>query len=191
MIWPFLLGVGATVGVALAVGSTFAGRPIDEISPEGQVAACAPGLVFFAPGDSVASRAIDAASGGYGFSHVAVQGCEVGPGGVPLLVDCRPGSGVHRRPETDEVYQGRARGRLLLTGPAAAELYGCARARVGADYAPFDGGYLCARLASDCLPAELRARVAAAAQYAGPVGMVSPNQIAAAFGVRPGRVVIL
>lgn len=192
MILPFLLGVSATVGVALVVSSAVRARPADAVDPEGQLVACAPGLVFFGPrADSVASRAIDAGTGGLGFSHVAVQGCEVGPGGVPLLVDCTPGRGVHRRPESD--YGDRPRGRLLLTGPLAGELYGCARAKVGADYGPFPGagGYLCAQMALDCLPAELRTRATSAVRFAGPGGIVSPNQLAASFGVRPGRVVVV
>lgn len=192
MILPFLLGVGVTVGVALAVGSAVRARPGDDPVPEGQAPSCAPGLVFFGPDPgSRASAAIDAGTGALGFSHVAIQGCEVGPGGVPLLVDCTPGRGVHRRPESD--YGDRPRGRLLLTGPGAGELYGCSRARVGADYGPFpgDGGFMCAQVALDCLPAHLRERVRAMGRYSGPGGVVSPNQIAAAFGVRPGRVVVV
>lgn len=189
MIVPFLLGVSATVVTALAVGNTLRARPVDQPTPEGYAASCAPGLVFFAPA-SDAGRAIDVATGSYGFSHVAVQGCEVGPDGEALLVDCQVGRGVHRASE--ETYGDRPRGRLLLTGPAAAELYGCARAKVGADFAPFrdSGAYLCGKLALECLPAELQERVRAQSRYAGPAGMVSPNQVAAAFGVRPGAVVI-
>lgn len=190
-LFPFLIGVGVTAtGAALIASSLRRAPDAESATPEGQVAACSIGLVFFGPGRSMSSRAIDAATGGLGFSHVAIQGCEVGPGGAPLLIDCQAGYGVHRRPESDPLYSGRPRARALLVGPGASEMYGCARAKVGADFAPSGdrGGYLCSQLALECLPASLRGRVADFSRYAGPGGVVSPNQIAAALGVRPGQI---
>jgi len=186
--------IGFLTGAAVALaGATVGARALRRQRGERYAAAardprCEVAIVLFAPADPAAVL-IDRTTGSLGFSHAAIQGCEVTVEGEPLLLDCQAGLGVTRRPES--VYGGRRRSYVVLLGPAAAELYGCARARVGADFAPAGDGYLCAQFVAGCLPADLRRRVEGARSFAGPGGIPTPNQIAAAFGVRPGQDVVV
>lgn len=186
----FLLGVGATVATAAAGAAAFRRRQREHLEPVARDPACATAIVLFAPDGSVGSRAIDATTGRLGFSHVALQGCEVDADGRPLVLDCQVGEGVTRRALS--AYDGRARSTVYLPGPAAAEAYGCMRARVGLDFNPGRrDGWTCGQIITDCLPGELRGLILGARRYAGPGGLVSPNQIGAAFGARPGQDVVI
>lgn len=182
MIVPFVLGVATTIGAI-----SFARRRpgMERHSVAGYDPTCAVSIILFSAIDK-AGGVIDSNTRGAGFSHAAIDGCEVTDDDEPLLIDARPGHGVFRRPLSD--YEPRPYGRIVLVGNEAAEFYGCARARVGL---PFDPLYSnCSQLVYSCLPRHLQVRVDAAARFRGPGGMVSPNQLAHAFGACVGCVVM-
>ncbi len=177
------LGVAATlVGLTLTRGSG-EGVPATQVRPR-----CGVSIVLFEP-EGPQSRIIDAATGGHGFSHVAIDGCEADELGRPLVIDCRPGTGVVRLPLAN--YDGRARVRVWLPLCEGRELYGCVKGRLGLPYDALGlvvpksgpvGGFICSQLVYECLPASLRARVPA-----WPSGRpVAPNDIARALGATPG-----
>lgn len=187
----FLLGAGTAISGTFALSRALRRRERDAIDAVGTDPTCEVAIVLFAIDGTLASGGIDAMTGGLGFSHVCLQSCEVDDEGEALLIDCRPGRGVHR--SRLAAYDGRRRARVILTGPAAAEMYGCAKGRVGADFTPENrsGGLLCSQLVASCLPRDLASRVAAQRRYSGPGGLVSPNQIAAAFGAAVGQDVVV
>ena len=175
---PFVMGVGIA---AMGVAATRQRRRGNGVPLAGRRPACTVAMVLFAPDDTVSSHAVNAYSGAGGFSHVALDGCEVGHDGEPVLLDCRPSYGMHRRPWSE--YSERPHAMVLFDGDTAAELYGCARAKVGQR---FDvAGEHCAGALVECLPRAVQLRVEAApgAMF----GMVTPNQIAAAFDARVGH----
>ena len=174
------VGVGLTLAVlTLARGSGQRGPAVGEIRP-----ACGVSIVFFEAND-LESRIVDAATGGLGFSHVAVDGCEADEHGRTLLIDCRPGLGVARVLEAE--YGERRRVRVWLPLCEGRELYGCVRGRLGLPYdglglvAPKTGpvgGVVCSQLVYECLPQRLQARASAS-----PRGRpVAPNDLARSMG---------
>lgn len=152
------VGVGLTLAVlTLARGSGQRGPAVGEIRP-----ACGVSIVLFEAND-LESRIVDAATGGLGYSHVAVDGCEADEQGRPLLIDCRPGLGVARVLEAE--YGDRRRVRVWLPLCEGRELYGCVRGRVGQPYDVLGlvvpktgpvGGVVCSQLVYECLPTTLR-----------------------------------
>ena len=182
MIVPFVLGVATTIGAI-----SFARRRpgMTRHSVAGYDPTCAVSILLFAANDTV-SNAIDQNSRGVGFSHAAVDGCEVTDDDVPLLIESRANRGVFRRPMSE--YGSRPYARIVLAGVEAAEFYGCVRAHVGHPYDPLYSN--CAQLVYSCLPRNLQMRVDTAARFRGPAGIVSPNQIAQAFGACMGCVVM-
>jgi hypothetical protein len=183
MLGGILLGAGLTVAV-LALGRGHGeGLSAAAIRPS-----CGVSIVLVEP-DAV-SRIIDAATGGHGFSHVVVDGCEVDGEGRPLLIDCQPGLGVARVPES--TYAGRGRVRVWMPLCEGRELYGCVRALVGQPYdllglvmpkQGLAGGLICSQLVYECLPRRLQALVPPWPRDR----PVAPNDLARAFGARPGR----
>ncbi len=187
----FLMGAGTAIGSTFMLSRALRRQEREAIDAVGRDPACEVAIVLFGADGTVASRGIDAVTGGLGFSHSCLMGCEVDDQGDALLIDCRPGRGVYR--SRLAVYDGRVRSQVILTGAAAAEMYGCAKGRVGADFTPENSadGLLCSQLIASCLPRDLASRVAGQRRYSGPGGLVSPNQIAAAFGVPPGQDVVV
>lgn len=131
---------------------------------------------------SAVAEAIDRASGGDGFSHVFVDGDH-----PQVILDYRPGAGVHWAPR--DTYADRGVARVELVGRAGEQLLGCVRARVGD---PFDAAGLlvgtdslanCTGLVYGCLPPELRA------QLGGSGRPVAPNDLVRLFGARVGHTV--
>ncbi|MCH9686032.1 MAG: hypothetical protein K0V04_31645 [Deltaproteobacteria bacterium] len=181
--------LGATIGAtATVVGLTLARGSGVGVAAAAVRPRCGVSVVFFEP-DGLEARIIDAATGGHGFSHVAVDGCEADEDGRPLYIDCRPGLGVARLPAAD--YGDRPRVRVWLPRCEGRELYGCIRGRLGQPYDALGlvvpksgpvGGMICSQLVYECLPASLRAAVPA-----WPKGRpVAPNDIARGLGARPG-----
>lgn len=183
MIAGLLLGATAMAGAMLAARGRSNARA--RTITLRQRDRCAVAIVLFVPTDAE-GRIVDQATGSAGFSHAALDGCEVDDTGAPVLIDCRPAHGIHRRRVAD--YGVRPRVYLYLDPRAGAETYGCARARVGE---PFDAlglvlprtgpgrGAVCSQAIAECLPARLRDRIATA-----PGRVASPNDIARAFGAR-------
>ncbi len=88
-----LLKSNQPVGVA-ARPAPGAGEPAGPFVS--QPAADAPALLFFVP-RSLRSRLIDGATGGYGYSHVAVDCGEIDqPTGKRVMIESAPGQAVHR-----------------------------------------------------------------------------------------------
>lgn len=183
----FLLGVGVTITALALVRGRGEGMPVAEIRPS-----CGVSVLLFEPDDS--SRVIDEITGGYGFSHVALDGCEVDEQGRPLLIDCQPGIGVAR--VLADSYDGRGRARVWMPLCEGRELYGCVRGRVGQPYDllglvwPSEGlesGLICSQLIYECLPQRLQALVPPWPRDR----PVAPNDLARAFGARPGTSIVL
>lgn len=183
MLGEMLMGACLAVAVlAIGRGNGSEGLPVASIRP-----ACGVSILFFEPGES--SQWIDQATGGHGFSHVAVDGCEADAEGRPLLIDCKPQLGVAR--VLGSTYDGRRRVRVWLPLCEGREFYGCIRGRVGTPYDLLDlvapnkglaGGLVCSQLIYECLPQQLQARVPPWPRHR----PVAPNDLARAFGARPG-----
>lgn len=179
--------IGILIGIVGTLTALFASRGGSKAPPSVQPRQrdrCGVSIVLFGAGPDVESRMIDLATGGRGFSHVALDACEADERG-PLLIDCRPGEGVHRRPLSD--YGDRPRVHVYLGATEGAEVYGCIRGRIGAPFdtlglvAPRTGpgrSVVCSQLIDECLPARLRDRIPRRAGRT-----VSPNDLAAAFDV--------
>lgn len=185
MIGALLLGSMATGAVILAARGV-ANRRAPQTPPRRRDR-CAVAVVLFVP-DGQEGEIIDRATGRRGFSHAALDGCEVDEAGRHVLIDCQPGRGVHRR--VAETYGERPRVYCYLGREDGAEAYGCARARVGEPFDPVGlvvprtgpgRGVVCSQLVADCLPARVRQRIATT-----PGRPISPNDLARAFGAEPG-----
>lgn len=182
MLTAFAASVLTIAGLAM-IGTR---RPGPE--PAGERDGCEVSVLLVVTGPYAGSRLIDQLTGGLGFSHVAVDACEVDAAGVPLVIDCRPGMGVSRRP-LSEATEGRGVVRARLPLVEGRELYGCLRGRVGLGFdgvglvrsTAIGGGLVCSGLVWECLPARLRARIPAPADRP-----VAPNDFARAWGARPG-----
>lgn len=152
-------------------------------------------LFFEADLENPQQRTIDEATGGHGFSHVVIDAGEIDAETLePLVIDCLPGRGVHRRPLSS--YDGRGRVRFELASAAGAEAYGHARGRVGQ---PFDtlglafgsdsASTYCSKLVWESLPQSYRGEVLAVCKaklcgwHAAVNPHPSPNQLAMAFGL--------
>ena len=152
---------------------------------------CTVSIVLVQSDRSTVARAIDRKSGGGGWTHAALDGCELDELGQHVGIDCRPSYGVTRRPFV-EIVQGRPFARVYVPLPWSTELYGCVRGRIGTGYdllgigLPSGGrraGLVCSQLIFECLPTELRRRVRVPKTRP-----VAPNDLARAWGVRgPGE----
>lgn len=179
-----VVGVGLTLAVLTLARGSGQGLAVGGIRP-----ACGVSIVLF-EADDAEGRLVDAATGGLGFSHVAVDGCEADEQGRPLLIDCRPGLGVARVLEAE--YGERRRVRVWLPLCEGRELYGCVRGRVGQPYDTLGlvvpktgpvGGVVCSQLVYECLPTALREQVPA-----WPKGRpVAPNDLGRGFGIVRGE----
>lgn len=139
-------------------------------------------LLLIASDGSPIGDAIDRASGGLGFSHVAIDA-----GHPDAILDYRPGAGVHWAPR--DRYAGRAQAKVELVGRTGEQLYGCARARLGQ---PFDAAGLilhtdslanCCGLVVGCLPPGLFAELGGAGRP------IAPNDLARLFGAQLHRTI--
>lgn len=177
---------GVVVGMCLAALAVSAVGRRAQVRHASVRPACSVSILLLASDGITMSEAIDAASGGLGFSHAAWDACEE-VDGVPVGIDCRPGHGVHRRP-LSEIVGTRRCVRVVLPMLEGREAYGCARSRVGESYdglALFQAygsgrrrGTICSELVFECLPASLRARVPLPSARP-----IAPNDLASAFGV--------
>lgn len=175
---PFL--VGAVAGMAVVGASGRASSPTAaQVRPQ-----CGTSLVLFRPAGPV-GRAIDRATRRRGFSHVAIDGCEVDGHGHRVLFDCAPTMGVHRRRLAN--YRGRTRTRVWLPLAVGREVRGCARGMLGRPYSLSrlvglqDLGQICSEFVMSCLPQPLSSRIRL--RYG---ETVSPNDLAHFFGAVPG-----
>jgi hypothetical protein len=170
---------------------TQAAVPIDEY-PELEPAR-EPGrpvtVVLVTQDGSWVSDTIDRISGAGGYSHAFLDVGHIWPDGRRMIVDYRPGQGVHYA--YDDAYAERPKARVALEGAVGEQVWGCVRAKLGE---PFDAaGALvgkctiatCAGLIWGCLPPELRGQVACSASGR----PISPNDLALLFDAREGETV--
>lgn len=184
-----MLGVVAGVCIAVLVLSGI-GRRAPGAAVTKKTEGCQVSVLLIGTEGSPMAAAVDAATGGLGFGHVAWDACEH-VSGVPYGIDCRPGYGVHRRPLA-EILDGASFVRVTLPLVAGREAYGCARSRVGEVY---DGlayftttaagrrrGTICSEMVYDCLPESLRSTIPVPTSRP-----LAPSDIARAWGIRgPG-----
>lgn len=172
-----------TAGGLLARSMATSTPPTD---PHGLREACDVSIVLVQSDGSAASKAIDAASGGLGWTHAALDSCEVDENGRHVGIDCRPGYGVARRPMAD-IVRGHPTARLRIPFPWGPELYGCVRGRLGLAYDVLGlalgpggrrSGLVCSQLIWECLPIPLRQRITVPRHRP-----VAPNDLARGFGV--------
>lgn len=139
-------------------------------------------LILCASDSSWVSQTIDRTSGGDGFSHAYLDVGHFYPDGRRLIVDYRPGLGVHYA--FDDVYAERPRARVELRGPIGEQVWGCVRARLGQ---PFNAAgamtgtctaATCSGVIWGCLPPELRRELVCSGRP------IAPNDLARLFGAR-------
>lgn len=144
-------------------------------------------VVLVSSDGSPVSSAIDRATGGGGFSHCYIDAGHRDVDGGGLIVDYQPGAGVHYAPA--DRYDARDQARVRLVGPAACELWGCVRSRIGQ---PFDAAGIvigratlatCSGLVASCLPPAVRGELELEGEQ------ISPNALARYFGARIGETV--
>lgn len=185
-----LVGAGTFLGTQLFARMA-QGEPVDDfIRPEGVSVK----ILFFVPVDET-SRDIDEATGGHGYSHVAIDAGEIDKAsGDYLIIDCRPTKGVFRRPLSD--MGSRRRSIVELSSEVGEQSYGYIRASMDK---PFDvlsmafGGdrtsTYCSKLVWDSLPQSYRTHVLEVCKdkdcgwHAAFNPIPSPNQLALALGV--------
>lgn len=184
MVVGMMMGIGGT----LAALAALRGRGSPGVAAEGVRPACGVSILLWEP-TSIEGRIIDAATGGVGFSHVALDACEVDAEGTSLVIDCRPALGVTRVPLRD--YGDRGVTRVWLPLVPGRELYGCIRGRVGLPYDALGvvlpktgpvGGVVCSQLVFECMPPSLRKKVPPWPSSR----PVAPNDLARGFGSVPG-----
>lgn len=128
---------------ALALGRKGRRIAIDSLP------SCTGYVVLFTPCDA-SSRALDRATGGYGYSHAALDLCARGEDGSRWLVDCTILRGVHLAPWAN--YAGRRMAMIPLELHETAEARGAARALMGKPWGYAPGGWTCADFVYECLP---------------------------------------
>ncbi len=170
-------------------------------------------LLIFAPRNAI-SDLIDDMTGGYGYSHLAIDCGELDiPTGKRVMVESTPGLGVHHSFQDEYGERKFVRIPLEKAGINVDEFCGCIHSKVGEKYD--DGEVLtlglldnpakqvCSDLARVCLPEAVRADIArhhaagllhslsAAARYKGSNEalhlFVSPNGFAEYFGAPRGK----
>jgi len=113
-------------------------------------------------------------------------------GNVPVMVECLPREGVVR--SNIDKYGARRHATVVIQGGDARETVGCVRAKIGEPYDGLgafaglvDGDALtCSTLIYFCLPERVRRHIRRQ-RPDGSIGvMVTPGQIAEAFGARIG-----
>ena len=186
---PWIGGALAFCGVQLFLRAA-QGRPSDPyVRPQGAPVR----ILLFVPVDEQSAK-IDAASGGHGYSHVAVDAGEMRTEDLaPLVIDCVPFKGVHRRPLTD--YGDRDRTEVELPREVGEHAYGFIRGQVGRpfDTLGFFGSDSQSTFCRESLPQRYRGHVLASREpgkmgwYASVNAIPSPNQLALAFGVERTR----
>jgi hypothetical protein len=190
--------------------------PQKEERPAGpmKLATAAPvcSMLIYVPRNAI-SALIDDTTGGYGYSHLALDCGEIDvPTGRPVMIESTVGSGVHY--SFQDEYGERKYVRIPLEGHVvnAAEFCDCLRAKLGEkfdDEEALSGGLIdnpakqiCSDLATVCLPETVRVGIAryheagvlhvlsAVREYHGPNEQlrlfVSPNGFAQYFGAPRG-----
>ena len=178
------MGAAVLACFLLAVVSSVAGRVEEGPDAAGTDPECGVCIMFLSPVNTPLSKAIDEKTGKLGFSHCAIDACEVDENGVRVCIDCTIGKGVYRAP-VSEVTAGRKCVRVFLPLIEGQETYGCARSKVGQRYsisamagASWGTGTTCAEMVADCLPARIGQAITRPADRP-----LAPNDIARFFGV--------
>ena len=127
-------------------------------------------VLLFVPRNEI-SRTIDRVTGGYGYSHMAIDcGERDEPTGRPVMVEATVGSGVHY--SFQDVYGKRAFVRLPLReiGVDEKRFCECVRSKVGEKFDDIEAislglldnpaRQICSDLATVCLPDELHDEIA-------------------------------
>ncbi|MBI2120222.1 MAG: hypothetical protein HYT94_01200 [Parcubacteria group bacterium] len=165
---------------------------------------CKCAIILFEKIAGIPGTPIDGLTGGFGYSHAAIDCCEKdAETGEPLMIDITLSNGVHRTPLSTDKYNGRKRMRIELSAEDCEEICNCMKRKVGAtfDWTDFwkeDGegdpdGTVCSQTIFECLPPHLQDKIREAGNnmdlgFWGKLnkshnpGLVSPNQIAQAFG---------
>jgi hypothetical protein len=193
---------------------TRAGTEEEPIKPSGPFSATSqhpPALLLFVP-RNLKSRLIDDVTGGYGYSHVAIDCCEIDqPTGKRVMTESTTQDVVHR--SFQDRYGARPFVRIPLDGAGVggASFRKCSNDKLGEPYDDKEAltwgklddpaKQVCSDLAGDCLPERLRAAIARAHQL-GMLGhtsvsvhrrlhkalrvFISPNGFAQFFGAPHG-----
>jgi hypothetical protein len=190
MVWQFLAGIATTCIYVAWTGKRR--RPCHrgiQIDPTRPVR-----LLLWEHDEGLNSRIANTAGGRTGISHVSIDIGEIDceDDDYPLMIECLPREGVVRS-DLDK-YGDRRCATIVLQGGDARETVGCVRAKIGEPYDGLgafsglvDGDALtCSTLIYFCLPKRIRELIRKQ-RPDGSIGvMVTPGQIAEAFGVKLG-----
>lgn len=144
---------------------------------------CQIAIVLVAADSTAVARAIDGATGGLGWSHCFIDPCRVDKG-KRMVIGYTVANGVHWA-TLDGYKAERKRARIELDARTGAEVWGCARARLGKPLKVSSlvlgvpSAATCVGLVVECLPFRMQANLSA--RKVGPC--ISPNTLAAFFGV--------
>lgn len=145
---------------------------------------CQIAIMLVASDGTPVARAIDASTGGLGWTHCFIDPCRVDAEGQRMVLGYTVANGVHWA--TLEGYKSeRKRARIELDARTGAEVWGCARARLGKPLRVSSlvlgvpSAATCVGLVVECLP--FRMQQALRARQVGPC--ISPNTLAAFFGI--------
>jgi len=141
--------------------------PTGPFTITAQCQGCA--ILIFVPEDAV-GRVIDSATGGYGYSHVAIDCCEVDQvTGKRVMIEATS-AGVHR--SSQDRYGNRRFARIPLSsrGIDCKAFCDCVKSKIGQPYDTDEaiskganddpGKQICSGLAAICLPADVRQDIA-------------------------------
>lgn len=142
--------------------------PTGPFKQAGETSKCS--LLIFVPRNTI-SALIDEMTGGYGYSHLAVDCCELDiPTGKRVMIESTFGLGVHS--SFQDEYDGRKFVRIPLenTGLNISEFCDCVRSKLGEkfDYEEAlsigllrnPAQQICSDLATVCLPDAMRTSIA-------------------------------
>jgi hypothetical protein len=127
-------------------------------------------LLIFVPRNEI-SRIIDRVTGGYGYSHMAIDCGETDePTGRPVMVEATMGAGVAYGFQDEYGKRAFVRLRLRTIGVDVQKFCGCIRSRVGEKFDDIEAislgildnpaRQICSDLATGCLPEDLQEEIA-------------------------------
>jgi hypothetical protein len=184
------VALGSLMTLAALANTARAPRPAERERVVERLPRCTVALVLVGADDSAVSRAIDARTGGHGFSHVYLDPCRFDPATRErVFIDYTLARGLHW---TTNAYAGRSQARVYFDGELGDEVFGCVASKMGAPFnvAPLVAGVesdqTCAGLIVHCLPPLLRRTIREAADPR-KQRCVSPNDLAVFFDVEPGQ----
>jgi len=183
---PLIAACLSSLGTIAAIAQTDR-LPTSRDELEAVLEPCRMAIVLVGIDGTRVSRTIDAMTGGLGWSHCYFDPCRRDAQGRRRVIGYTVAKGVHwADPATYK--NGRKHARIELDATTGAEVWGCVRTRIGrplrvsALVLGVPSAATCVGLVVGCLPWRIQERLRA--MQKGPC--ISPNTLAAFYGVGPG-----